>query len=188
MTKFPKIIEAGNLELRRQRATFDDARRMFELVDRNRPRLEQWLPWVEEDIKTPEDCYNRMKKAEEKGICMYFIVENDKVLGRIGFVDVNEKLKSLELGYLLDEGSVGKGVVNRAVKLLERAAFENEWEMIRIKCDVLNERSKIAAKRLGYVFEGTLRRDGSYPDGRVHDNLYFSKIRSEWEKEKKKNA
>ena len=190
MTGFPEIIEDGGLELRQRRPTFEDAIKMFELVDKNRPRLERWLAGVG-DIKTPEDCYDRLKRAEEKGICMYFIIEGEKVLGRIGFVDVNRKLKTLELGYFLDEDSVGKGIVNRAVKLLEDAVFDGDWEMIRIKCDAMNARSKVVAERSGYVFEGTLRRDGSYPDGRVCDNVYFSKLKSEWKKEKKgkkKNA
>jgi len=182
MADFPEVIGGGGLELRRRHPTFEDAVTMFGLVDKNRARLGRWLAWVD-NIKTPEDCYDRLKKSEEKGARMYFIFEDDRVRGRVGFVGVNEKDRSLELGYLLDADAVGKGVVVRAVKLLEREAFGNGWEVIRIKCDAQNEKSVETAKRLGYIFEGTLRHDDVYPDGRVCDNMFFSKLKSEWEKE-----
>jgi len=55
-----------------------------------------------------------------------------------------------------------------------------EW-----KCDNLNERSKKAALRLGFKFEGIFRQATIYKN-RNRDTAWYSIIDKEWKKHKKK--
>ena len=67
-----------------------------------------------------------------------------------------------------------------AMYLLARRAFEElgyrryEW-----KCDALNARSRAAAARLGFRFEGVFRQATIYK-GRNRDTAWFSLIDREW--------
>jgi RimJ/RimL family protein N-acetyltransferase len=182
MTDFPEIIKDGDIELRRVAPTFELAKELLEIVDRNRARLARWLPWVD-GIKTPEDEYGGLKHIYEKEWA-YFIFQNGKIVGSVGFVERDEKSKSLEIGYWLDQAVSGRGIMTRVVKMLEDMVFGlgNEWNRIQIKCDALNEKSQNVAKRCGYVYEGILRQSCPYNDGSLGDSMVFSKLKSEWQK------
>ena len=180
MTEFPERINAGDFELVRRQPSFENATVMFQLLDAERPRFEQWLGWVS-DTKSPEDCYNWIKLADAEGVGMYFIKNGGKVLGSVGFNKKIEVAKQLHLGYWLTSEAEGQGIITAAIKLLEAEAFSRGWEIIRIGCDVLNEKSRRVAERLGYIYEGTLRHEEPYADGRRYDNAFYSKLRTEWE-------
>ena len=179
MKEFPEVIKGDDFELVRRRPTFENAKVMFDILNSDRPNFEQWLGWVN-GVKSAEDFYDIMKLSEAEGARMYFIMKDGDILGSVGFNKSYDLAKQLHVGYLLRKDATGQGLVHRAMKLLERVAFENGWEIIRIGCDILNEPSKRVAEKLGYVFEGTLRHEEPYPDGRRYDNSFYSKLKSEW--------
>jgi len=71
-------------------------------------------------------------------------------------------------------------VATEAMYLMMRRVFDElgyrryEW-----KCDSLNERSRNAALRLGFKYEGTFRQATMYK-GRNRDTAWFSVIDKEW--------
>jgi ribosomal-protein-serine acetyltransferase len=72
-----------------------------------------------------------------------------------------------------------------AVKLCENLGFNNlNLKRIEIRMDAGNHASAGIPKRLGYVFEGTLRQTFILRD-ESRDILVYSKLKSEWEKENK---
>ena len=73
--------------------------------------------------------------------------------------------------------------MTRSLKLFEKAVFEAGWNLLRVRCDALNEKSQNVPKKLGYVYEGTIRQDALNNDGRKGDMMNFSKLKSEWDKE-----
>ena len=178
MNKFPEILQMDEFELVRRRPTFHNAEMIFSLLDKNRTYFEQWLGWVNE-IKSLEDCFGWLRNQDDTS-CVYFIFKDCNMIGCVGFVKINEKAKSLDLGYWLVEEANGQGIIHLMIKLLEPVAFDSDWEVLRIGCDVLNKKSKKVAEKLGYVFEGTIRHGEPYPDGRRYDNSFFSKLKSEW--------
>jgi RimJ/RimL family protein N-acetyltransferase len=75
--------------------------------------------------------------------------------------------------------------MTRAVKLCENLGFETmNLKRIEIRTDAENGASAAIPKRLGYVFEGTLRQAFALRND-SRDILVFSKLKSEWEKENK---
>ena len=92
----------------------------------------------------------------------------------------------------LEGGSVEVGMVGfspalqrttaatEAMYLMMRRVFdEAEYRRYEWKCDALNARSRAAALRFGFRFEGVFRQDRVYK-GRSRDTAWFSVIDREW--------
>jgi RimJ/RimL family protein N-acetyltransferase len=66
-----------------------------------------------------------------------------------------------------------------AMYLMMRHAFELGYRRYEWKCDSLNEKSRRAAERLGFSYEGLFRQAIVYK-GRSRDTAWYSIIDSEW--------
>jgi RimJ/RimL family protein N-acetyltransferase len=66
-----------------------------------------------------------------------------------------------------------------AMYLMMRQAFELGYRRYEWKCDSLNARSRAAAERLGFVYEGVFRQATVYK-GRNRDTAWYSVIDPEW--------
>lgn len=185
MVQFPEIIKYDNLELRRLYPTYENAEMIFKVIDKNREFFQKWLPWVD-SIKTPEDDLAALEKLGTDN--RWFIFEKGTLVGQIGFFIPPTEAKTLGLGYWLDKDATGRGIITRAVRLLENLVFGDEhceYNRIRIHCDALNIASSNIPKKLGYKQEGILRQVRAYNDGSLGDSIVWSKLKSEWEKEDK---
>lgn len=87
----------------------------------------------------------------------------------------------IEVGWVVFSRAMQRTPIStEAHSLLMRYVFDElgyrryEW-----KCDSLNEPSRRAAERLGFVFEGTFRQATVYK-GRTRDTSWFSIIDTEW--------
>jgi hypothetical protein len=70
-------------------------------------------------------------------------------------------------------------VATEAMYLMMKTAFDLGYRRYEWKCDALNARSRRAAERLGFTFEGVFRQAVVYK-GRNRDTAWFSIIDSEW--------
>jgi RimJ/RimL family protein N-acetyltransferase len=70
-------------------------------------------------------------------------------------------------------------MATEAMYLMMKRAFELGYRRYEWKCDSLNARSRAAAERLGFQFEGIFRQDRVYK-GRSRDTAWFSVIDREW--------
>jgi RimJ/RimL family protein N-acetyltransferase len=70
-------------------------------------------------------------------------------------------------------------VATEAMYLMMRNAFALGYRRYEWKCDALNARSRQAAERLGFSFEGVFRQ-AIVCKGRNRDTAWFSIIDSEW--------
>ncbi len=104
------------------------------------------------------------------------------VIGSTRYLDVQEEDRTTEIGWTWYTPAAWGTVVNPEAKyLLLRHAFE-EWRAIRValKTDIRNLHSQAAIKKLGAVFEGTLRNQRIRPDGTYRHTPIYSIIESEW--------
>ena len=128
-----------------------------------------------------------MLKQKEKNVLYPFVIKDKKlnrIAGSSSFINISNKDKRLEIGSSwLGKSFQGKGLNRNAKFLMIKYAFENlDFERVEFKTDVLNEQARKALAKIGAMEEGVLRSHTLMQDGRRRDTIYYSIIRSEWEK------
>ena len=186
MTKFPKIIQDGDIELVKLEPTFENAQRAFELIDGNRAHLGRWEFWPA-GIKNAEGQFNALVKKYDDADGTFWILYKGELAGSAGIRQIDSVCKSGNIGYWLGAEFTGRGIATRAVKMLEDLAFgEMGFNRLVIAMNTENAKSIAVAQRLGYVYEGTAREYYPLPDGSGFENSrIYSKLCSEWRKESK---
>lgn len=152
---------------------------LHRLITDNREHLAEWLPWAQRAV-SPGDTRAFIERAmkqdaEGKGThhCIFY---EGRVAGVAGFHPIRWGSRTGELGYWLGREFTGRGLVTGACSILLGIAF-NELDLNRmeIRCAAGNTRSIAVAKRLGMIYEGTLREaerlGGGYVDHVIHSML-----------------
>ena len=184
MFEFPKRIQCDDFVLEKINPSFDNARRIFEIVDSERDFLSEFLDWI--DVSNcPEDMYIHMYKVSKTDNGSYYIIYDGEIVGSVGVDISSKKNKIAEIAYWLSKKYNGRGIMTRAVCAMEKLAFDMlEMHRVEIRADVRNKKSCAVAERAGYVAEGVLR--GAYIlRDESTDVAVYSKLKSEWEKENK---
>lgn len=112
----------------------------------------------------------------------YAIVETSgRPLGYLTLMEIRPEMRVIEVGHVLYSPALQrKPLGTEAQYLAARYAFETlgyrryEW-----KCNALNQPSRRAALRYGFVYEGTFRHH-LIAKGRNRDNAWFSMLAEEW--------
>jgi ribosomal-protein-serine acetyltransferase len=162
-----------------------DADELYRLIEANREYLAQWLPWAEaltlegsiEFIRTV-----RRQEASNDGF-QAALVSEGSIVGMVGFHGVNWPHGSTTIGYWLDEGHQGHGLMTRAVRALVDHAF-GVWDLhrVEIQAAVDNHRSRAIPERLGFREEG-VRREAERIGDRWHDLAVYALLAPEWVQE-----
>ena len=75
----------------------------------------------------------------------------------------------------------GHGFARETSDEIERIAFEKLGaNRITRQCSKDNVRSANSIKSSGFHLDGIARQGGVYPDGKLYDNMMWSKLRSEY--------
>jgi len=189
MGYFPEIIKDGNLELRRLETNFDNARMVFDGIEKERIKLVSL--WMFKNLDTIETTYEWMKPFnEDLGMDsplrhgrLMGIFADGKYTGFIGIVSIDESVKKIGLIYYLSKKFEGRGYVSRAIKMIEQEFFGKlSWNKIEIGFMETNDKSQAIAERNGYVIEG-MRREVNFIDGKFMGQVTAGKLKTEWEKE-----
>ena len=158
----------------------------YAVVMANYDYLHEWLPWVNEGLMLEgvRDYYKTaLKKFADDGDEIGLnIVFKGKIVGNIGFHEINRRDKSGEIGYWLAESATGKGLVTKSVaKLLDYGFGEMKLNRISIKCAPENVKSRAIPERLGFTREG-IEREGGWLHTRFVDHIVYSMLAKEWVK------
>lgn len=169
----------GGLLLRRY--TIDDLEEVWAVIEAERERLRQWLPFIDL-VRTIE---------EERGWFEHAIADVDNLEGCGLFSDTvflgGAALRTLdpfgvsaELGYWIRSAYEGRGIVTRACEALMRVGFgELGLHRIQLLAATENVRSRAVAERLGMRFEGILREAERTSLGYV-DHVVYALLEQEW--------
>jgi len=122
------------------------------------------------------------KRAAAEDPYAYAIIDAaGHAVGYFTLMEIRPQAKVIEIGHVLYSPALQRTPLGtEAQYLLARYAFETlgyrryEW-----KCNALNEASRRAALRYGFVYEGTFRQH-LIAKGRNRDNAWFSMLDSEW--------
>jgi RimJ/RimL family protein N-acetyltransferase len=165
-----------------------DAAPFWEAIQESRETLSQWLPWARE-YESEQDCPPQLRRMQaqwltrENLIVGIFERSSGNVLGGSGLHRIDWKLGKFEIGYWLRDSAVGHGYVTETVQVLTTFAFETlQAQRVQIRMDVRNTRSRNIPERLGFIYEGCLRRLLPDVDGTPRDTDYFALIREDYER------
>ncbi len=101
-------------------------------------------------------------------------------VGLVSFLRQDPGNRVLELGHIWYTPEVQRTRVNtESVYLLLRQAFDLGYRRVEWKCDARNQRSRRAALRLGFTYEGTFRQH-QIVKGRNRDTAWFAMLDGEW--------
>lgn len=176
-----------DIELRAPEET--DLDELFDVVERNRPRLARWQHWAYAG-RQKEDTANFIREARASidnqsafNLLIFHCAPEAQpaIIGSAGLLLINLPTGIGEIGYWIDADWEGKGIVTRCVEALIDEGFrKHQLARIQIRCAPKNTRSRAVARRLGFAYEGTLRRVLQVGE-EVHDLEYYSLLRPEWE-------
>jgi RimJ/RimL family protein N-acetyltransferase len=149
--------------------------------------------WFNKDLAAPGELKKWMdtafaeRKAETR--MPFVIIDQDtkEVCGCTSYGNISFFDKRLEIGWTwLGSDYIGVGVNRQAKFALISYAFETmKMERIEIKTDALNERSKAAILKVGFIPEGILRSHTQMHSDRRRDSAYFGLLKDEWKERKK---
>ena len=141
----------------------------------------------------PFDSTHDMHKWLEEGAGsqdpLFFTVyhlESKQRVGMVSFLNIVSDMRRLELGHLWYSPDAQRSNVNtEAIYLMLCEAFDRlKYRRVEWKCDSLNERSRAAALRLGFKFEGIFRQH-MIIKGRNRDTAWYTMLDGEWAAVKK---
>ena len=107
--------------------------------------------------------------------------ESGSPLGVVSYMNIDPRMRHLEVGHIWFVPAAQRTRANtETAYLMLREAFDDlghrrvEW-----KCDTLNTRSRAAAERLGFRFEGVFRQH-MIVKGRNRDTAWYAMLDREW--------
>jgi ribosomal-protein-serine acetyltransferase len=159
-----------------------DAEEFYRLIDANRAHLTPWMGWAAD--QTPEGALRfirltRRQVADNDGV-QTAIVCDERIVGIVGFHRVDWQHRSTSVGYWLDAGHQGRGIMTGAVRALVDHALRG-WKLNRVEIRAApdNRRSRAIPERLGFYQEGVLRQAERVGD-RYLDSVVYAMLASEW--------
>jgi len=101
--------------------------------------------------------------------------------GIVSFMSIDPEMRRIELGNIWYAPRAQRtGANTETIYLMLREAFDElGYRRVEWKCNALNARSRAAAERLGFTFEGVFRQH-MVVKGRNRDTAWFSMLDLEW--------
>ncbi len=111
----------------------------------------------------------------------YAVCSGRGPVGMTSYLNVDTAMRRIELGHIWHAPVAQRTEANtEAVALMLAEAFDAlGYRRVEWKCDALNARSRAAALRLGFTFEGVFRQH-MIVKGRNRDTAWFSMLDREW--------
>ena len=158
----------------------DDDQELFELVEANRDRLHAWMPW-EPTTTGPADTRQFIERGlasehdrEANGIWI-----DGRLAGSIG-MSVNVMDRNAEIGYWIDRGAEGRGIVSTSVRTVLLARVRRAGAAPRgDPCGGREHPEPRGGRALGMTQEGVARGGGRVPEGFV-DLVAYAMLADEW--------
>ena len=130
---------------------------------------------------TIEDYRNWIASMEAGEDPTFFAVEsNGRWTGIASYLRINPQDRSIEVGHIRFSPLLQSTIAaTEAMFLMMSWAFDNGYRRYEWKCNALNMRSRAAAQRLGFSYEGVFRQ-ATVAKSRNRDTAWFAIIDKEW--------
>jgi RimJ/RimL family protein N-acetyltransferase len=137
----------------------------------------RWMP-----ILRPRSLGDVERLREVQSAHAWAVIVDGRACGTTSYLDVDTELGGLEIGWTWYARALWATDVNPTCKLLLLSyAFEELGAgRVTLRTDGLNSRSQAAIKKLGFLYDGTLRHHRLRPAGTVRNTAFFSMLADEW--------
>jgi ribosomal-protein-serine acetyltransferase len=160
----------------------EDVAALSQAIQESLIELCRWMVWCRLDYGH-EDCAKFIAACEEhwqEGSQHSFGVvdqRDGRLLGSVGFSEIDRAHKTANLGYWIRTGRTRKGAATAAARLAARYAFTNlNLERVELLVPIENRASLRVAENAGAVFEGVLKKKVML-GGRSHDAAIYAFVR-----------
>jgi len=164
----------------------EDAADLFQVVDRNRTHLREWLPWLDTNTTAKDSlafiqATLRQESANQGFTCAILLQE--RIAGVAGYHPIRWNNRSVDIGYWLARDAVGRGIMTKCCRRLISHAFDGYGlNRVQIPAAVSNVRSRAIPERLGFTLEGTIR-DAEWLYDHFVDHALYSVLKRDWKDE-----
>lgn len=127
--------------------------------------------------------FENLRKQEVGNDSFYWIIENEdgEKVGEISTFDCDRRVGAFKYAVLIRRPYWRRGYASEAIKLVARFYFrELGYQKLTAMVYSFNECSLRMHEKLGFVFEGRLRRT-VYTNGRHYDTLFFGMTKEEFD-------
>jgi len=163
-----------------------DALYLQKAVQESVEHLRPWMPWVKSE---PEELKVKIERLRvfradfdlsKNYIYGVFDPNETELLGGTG-LHPRVGSNAFEIGYWINVNHVNKGYATEISAALTKVAFEVEHiNRVEIHCDPNNIKSAAIPKKLGYVYEATLRNRCENIEGELIDSMIWSLLKEDY--------
>jgi ribosomal-protein-serine acetyltransferase len=152
-----------------------DAAEAFAVIDAERDRLREWLPWVDAtvDVAVEREFLRGIALINDAGAGLHATIRVEGEFAGFVGLRLDAMHRTAEVGYWLTERVVGRGVMTRSVAAMCDLAFGplgmHRFELLAATG---NQRSRAIAERLGMSLEGIRREAEELATGYVDLAMY----------------
>ncbi len=160
------------------------ASEFFDLIERNRPYLREWLAWLDR-TKSVADSeqfidFTRREFAENKAIALW-IWQSGRIVGILHLTEWSAVNRKAAIGYWVGQEWRGQGIAKKVVRGLCEYAFQVlNLNRLEIRCAAENTASQAVPIALKFKREGILR-DNEWLYDHFVDHVVFSLLKTDWE-------
>jgi RimJ/RimL family protein N-acetyltransferase len=164
--------------------TIDDLESFFELVQKNRKRLESFFTGTVSRTQTKEDTRaflaDMAQRVQSKTYFPYIIVEegSKKLVGFLDLKNLDWSIPKSEVGCYIDEDYARQGITTKAFALFCDHSFtEYGFQKLFLRTHESNTAARRVAEKCGFEIEGTIRKDYKTTSGELVDLIYYGRLR-----------
>ena len=145
----------------------------------------EFFEWFFTNYATCQEFVTEKLAACSKGELVFLVMVDNitkKIIGTSSLSEISYRHKRLEMGSSWLARKYQGTYYNALNKYLLIDYLLNKLQFLRIqwKTDALNKKSQVAMGKLGFIYEGTLRRHAITTSGRVRDSQVFAVTDLDW--------
>ena len=165
-----------------------DALLLQKSIQESVEHLRPWMPWVKgepEELKVKIERLRVFRSDFDLSKNYIYGVFDPNESELVGGTGLHPRVGSnaFEIGYWIHVNHINKGYATEISAALTKVAFEIEHvNRVEIHCDPNNIKSAAIPKKLGYVYEATLRNRCENIEGELIDSMIWSISREEYPK------